>query len=72
MPHEICIRIMTNPTKRLPADRGQGRPSLGGAGKSPVLQVPVPLDLKIACQTLGMSWVRDVLKKAVLQQAPKG
>lgn len=55
---------MTAPAKRPPADRGQGRKSVQGAGKSPVLQVVVSPELKAKAERNGSQWVRDVLTKA--------
>ena len=55
---------MTTPAKRPPADRGQGRKSVQGAGKSPVLQVVVSPELKAKAERNGSQWVRDVLTKA--------
>lgn len=55
---------MTAPAKRLPADRGQGRKSVQGAGRSPVLQVVVSPELKAKAVRNGAQWVRDALTKA--------
>lgn len=55
---------MTTSTKRPPADRGQGRKSVQGEGKSPVLQVVVSPELKAKALRNGAQWVRDVLEKA--------
>ena len=55
---------MRDPTKRLPAERGQGRKSVQGAGKSPVLQVVVSPELKAKATRNGPQWVRDALTKA--------
>lgn len=55
---------MDTPAKRPPADRGQGRKSVQGAGKSPVLQVVVSPELKAKAERNGSQWVRDVLTKA--------
>ena len=55
---------MTAQAKRPPADRGQGRKSVQGAGKSPVLQVVVSPELKAKAERNGSQWVRDVLTKA--------
>ncbi len=55
---------MTNPAKRPPAERGQGRKSVQGGGKSPVLQVVVSPELKAKAARNGSQWVRDALKKA--------
>ena len=58
------ITVMA-PTKRPPADRGQGRKSVQGAGKSPVLQVVVSAEQKAKVQRLGGSkWVRQVIDQA--------
>lgn len=56
---------MTNPAKRPPADRGQGRKSVQGAGKSPVLQVVVSPAQKEKVTLLGGSaWVRQQIDSA--------
>lgn len=56
---------MTTPTKRPPAERGQGRKSVQGAGKSPVLQVVVSPEQKAKVQRLGgADWVRKTINKA--------
>lgn len=55
---------MTTQAKRPPANRGQGRKSVQGSGKSPVLQVVVPPELKAKAERNGSQWVRDVLTKA--------
>lgn len=56
---------MTAPTKRPPAERGQGRKSVQGAGKSPVLQVVVTPEQKAKVQRLGgAEWVRRTIDKA--------
>lgn len=55
---------MTAPTKRPPEDRGQGRKSVQGAGRSPVLQVVVSPELKAKATRNGAQWVRDALTKA--------
>lgn len=56
---------MTTPVKRPPADRGQGRKSVQGAGKSPVLQVVVSPEQKAKVQRLGgADWVRGAIDKA--------
>ena len=54
---------MTTP-KRPPADRGQGRKSLQGSGKSPVLRVRVPPALLARAERNGPDWVRAVLTAA--------
>lgn len=55
---------MTTPAKRPPADRGQGRKSVQGSGKSPVLQVVVSQEQKDKVARLGGSeWVRKVIDK---------
>lgn len=59
---------MTNPSKRPPNDRGQGRPSLAGAGRNPVLQVVVTPEIKAAALEYGAQWVREVLEKAVAKK----
>ncbi len=55
---------MTVPTKRPPAERGQGRKSVQGSGKSPVLQVVVSPELKAKANRNGPQWVRDALTNA--------
>lgn len=56
---------MTTQAKRPPADRGQGRKSLQGAGKSPVLQVRVTPAQKAKVELLGGSeWVRKMIDEA--------
>mgnify|MGYP000149037426 CR=1 FL=1 len=55
---------MSGPTKRPPAERGQGRKSVQGGGKSPVLQVVVSPELKAKATRNGAQWVRDALTKA--------
>lgn len=55
---------MTAPAKRRPANRGQGRKSVQGAGKSPVLQVVVSPELKAKAERNGSQWVRNVLTEA--------
>jgi hypothetical protein len=59
---------MTTQAKRPPNDRGQGKKSLQGAGKSPVLQVAMTPELKAAAMGYGMSWVREVIGKAVAKR----
>ena len=55
--------VETTP-KRPPAERGQGRKSLQGAGKSPVVQLRVTPELKDKIKQKGPEWVRCVLKKS--------
>jgi hypothetical protein len=56
---------MPNQTKRPPAERGQGRKSLQGGGKSPVLQVRVTTEQKAKVDSLGgAEWVRKMIDKA--------
>jgi hypothetical protein len=56
---------MTIP-KRPPAERGQGRKSVQGGGKSPVLQVVVSPEQKAKVLRLGgAEWVRTVIDCAV-------
>lgn len=55
---------MNEPAKRPPAERGQGRKSLQGAGKSPVLQIRVTPELKARVEAYGAQWARDALAKA--------
>jgi len=54
---------MTTPSKRPPADRGQGRKSLS-TGTSPVLRLRVSPDLLVKVQANGAQWARDALEKA--------
>ena len=56
---------MTNPAKRPPADRGQGRKSIQGGGKSPVLQVRVTPEVKQAATLKGSAWLRKVIEAAL-------
>lgn len=60
--------MTTAAAKRPPNDRGQGRKSTQGAGKSPVLQVVVTPELKAAVMAYGMPWAREVLAKAVAKK----
>jgi hypothetical protein len=56
---------MTVTTKRPPAERGQGRKSVQGTGKSPVLQVVVSPEQKAKVMRLGgAQWVRQSIDKA--------
>ena len=56
---------MTTPTKRPPAERGQGRKSLKGQGKSPVLQVRLTENQKNKVKSLGgAAWIRKMIEKA--------
>ena len=56
---------MKEATKRPPAERGQGRKSIAGAGKSPVLQVVVTPEQKAKVLRLGgAGWVRKAIDKA--------
>ena len=56
---------MTAQAKHLPADRGQGRPSLSGAGKNPVLQIVMTPEQKDKVKRLGgADWVRNAIDKA--------
>ena len=56
---------MKESEKRPPADRGQGRKSLQGAGASPVIQVRVTPDQKSKVIRLGgAEWVRKMIDKA--------
>jgi len=53
------------PAKRPPAERGQGRKSLQGAGKSPVLQVVMSPELLAKVKLLGgAQWVRNAIDNA--------
>ena len=62
---------MTTPAKRPPADRGQGRKSVQGAGRSPVLQIRVTPELKARVEANGMDWARAVLEKAKDPKPPQ-
>lgn len=56
---------MTALTKRPPAERGQGRKSVQGAGKSPVLQIVVSPEQKAKAMRLGgAEWVRRAIDRA--------
>lgn len=56
---------MTAPAKRPPADRGQGRKSMEGAGQSPVLQVRMTQAQKDKFARLGgPPWLRGVIDRA--------
>ena len=62
---------MTAQAKRPPAERGQGRKSVQGAGKSPVLQVVVSPEQKAKALRLGgAKWVRQAIDKA--REVPHG
>ena len=65
------LRRMTAPAKRPPAERGQGRKSLQGAGMSPVLQVRLTTEQKEKVTRLGGApWVRKMIDKA--KEVPNG
>jgi len=55
---------METPIKRPPADRGQGRKSLAGAGTSPVLRLRVSPELLAKVQAKGAQWARAALENA--------
>ena len=56
---------MSQDAKRPPSDRGQGRKSVQGGGKSPVLQVVVSPELKAKAMRLGgAAWVRGMIDRA--------
>lgn len=56
---------LPNPVKRPPNDRGQGKKSLQGTGRSPVLQVAVSPEQKAKVMRLGGApWVRKMIDKA--------
>jgi len=55
---------MTTPAKRHPADRGQGRKSVSGAGTSPVLRLRVSPELLAKVQAKGAQWARTALENA--------
>jgi len=55
---------VTTPAKCPPAERGQGRPSLSGAGRNPVLQVVVTPEQKAKVERMGGAvWVRKMIDK---------
>lgn len=55
--------------KRPPAKRGQGRKSVQGGGKSPVLQVVVSPEQKAKVAILGgPAWVRTQIDKAKIDE----
>jgi len=55
---------MITPAKRPPAERGQGRKSVSGAGTSPVLRLRVSPELLAKVQTKGAQWARAALENA--------
>lgn len=55
---------MTTQAKRPPNDRGQGRNSLQGEGKSPVVQLRVSPELQAKVKRNGPDWTREVLESA--------
>lgn len=56
---------MNIPAKRLPPDRDQGRKSLQGGGKSPVLQISVSPAQRDKLKRLGgADWIRNSIDKA--------
>ena len=56
---------MTSPATRPPADRDQGRKSLQGGGKSPVLQISVSQAQRDKLKRLGgADWIRSSIDKA--------
>jgi len=55
---------MITPAKRPPAERGQGRKSVSGAGTSPVLRLRVSPELLAKVQTKGPQWARAALENA--------
>ena len=58
---------MSSPAKRPPADRGQGRKSLQGAGASPVIQIRVTPEQKAKVDALGgPQWIRKMIDKSKL------
>jgi len=50
--------------KRPPAERGQGRKSLDGAGASPVIRIRASQELADKVKLKGSKWAREVLEKA--------
>lgn len=60
------VKNMTQPNSlRPPAERGQGRKSVQGTGRSPVLQVVVTPEQKAKVARLGgAGWVRKMIDKA--------
>lgn len=56
---------MTTSTKRPPAERGQGRKSLQGAGTSPVIQIRVTPEQKVKVENNGgAEWIRSLIDSA--------
>ena len=55
---------MTTEAKRPPAERGQGRKSVQGAGKSPVLQVVVSAEQKAKVAELKQTGQASTTKPA--------
>ena len=56
---------MTTPVKRPPPDRDQGRKSLQGSGKSPVLQISVNPAQRDKLKRLGgADWIRSSIDRA--------
>lgn len=68
MNYNYNINMQSNtkpvPPKRPPADRGQGRKSVAGSGKSPVIQLVVSAELKEKFMRNGAVWAREALTKA--------
>lgn len=55
---------MKTQPKRPPADRGQGRKSLAGAGASPVIRIRASQALYDKVQANGAQWAREALESA--------
>jgi hypothetical protein len=55
---------MTDKPKRPPAERGQGRKSVSGAGASPVLRLRVSPALLDKVKSKGSAWAREALESA--------
>lgn len=58
------MNIKTDKKPRPHSDRGQGRKSLDGGGKSPVMRLRVSQALIDKVTARGPQWARDVLMKA--------
>lgn len=56
-------KLKTEP-KRPPADRGQGRKSVSGAGKSPVIQIRGSQAIADKVKRNGPDWARMALEAA--------
>lgn len=62
---------MNTQPKRPPADRGQGRKSLQGAGESPVIRIRGSQELADKVKRNGPEWARTALENTPeLEQVP--